>query len=692
MRKFWLGIFIWAVGKNMGEVVVSCEEAMDVVVVEKEIENEEKRGNNEGSSSMVRWDRLLPRTAIRVLLVEADDSTRQIIGALLRKCNYKVASVADGLKAWEVLKARHHDIDLILTEMELPSISGYALLTLISEHEICKNIPVIMMSAHDSVSMVYKCMLKGAADFLVKPIRINELKNLWQHVWRRQSMNREGHGPQDESITLQKLEATAENTATSEHSSSSKTCAPPPRQEECTKKRSDAQSSCQKLDFEAESTCKAGAVDGLQPKQGKSPVSDLKIQDQSNSTNSSQNLCTPDSTVGGSVTAACNDNDALDQGGRVEQQSREEDMNLHPEASDSRDNLPNSPREAIDLIGAFDRHSRHNPCANGVASSCDSFAQLDLSLRRFHLGASIHEKQRLNHSNASPFTRYVNKALHNPNSKANFGSTSKEDKLDPVDHLSGDIPGSNSDNRKISLPNDRNRMSLPVNLTKEAENHATLRLFPIPFPVRGVEVELCSTPAEYGPTASPRDCSPSSSHSPCSGNQQMNSFHQFSVEVINGRSYYHPLDQSPRISSNQSTSKQDHQLLESSEDHTHFSLPADQSASSNMCNGTAARHLNGFRCGATGRSSTNVQQDAVVPGGSDSGNEPLSCQRSIQREAALTKFRLKRKERCFDKKVRYESRKKLAEQRPRVKGQFVRQLLPDPSPKSDNSGGNSVAS
>lgn len=45
-----------------------------------------------------------------------------------------------------------------------------------------------------------------------------------------------------------------------------------------------------------------------------------------------------------------------------------------------------------------------------------------------------------------------------------------------------------------------------------------------------------------------------------------------------------------------------------------------------------------------------------------------------QREAALMKFRLKRKDRCYEKKVRYESRKRLAEQRPRVKGQFVRQL------------------
>jgi len=44
-----------------------------------------------------------------------------------------------------------------------------------------------------------------------------------------------------------------------------------------------------------------------------------------------------------------------------------------------------------------------------------------------------------------------------------------------------------------------------------------------------------------------------------------------------------------------------------------------------------------------------------------------------RRAAALAKFRQKRKDRCFDKKVRYVSRKKLAETRPRVRGQFVQQ-------------------
>ncbi len=121
--------------------------------------------------------------------METDDSTRQIIAALLRKCSYKVTAVADGLEAWEALKGGPQNVDLILTEVELPSISGFALLTLIMEDDICKKIPVIMMSSHDSISVVLKCMLKGAADFLIKPVRKNELRNLWQHVWRRHAPN-----------------------------------------------------------------------------------------------------------------------------------------------------------------------------------------------------------------------------------------------------------------------------------------------------------------------------------------------------------------------------------------------------------------------------------------------------------------------------------------------------------------------
>ncbi|CAJ1979378.1 unnamed protein product [Sphenostylis stenocarpa] len=60
------------------------------------------------------------------------------------------------------------------------------------------------------------------------------------------------------------------------------------------------------------------------------------------------------------------------------------------------------------------------------------------------------------------------------------------------------------------------------------------------------------------------------------------------------------------------------------------------------------------------------------------------------REAALTKFRQKRKERCFEKRVRYHSRKKLAEQRPRIRGQFVRRIVPEAKEEKDHQSDNLV--
>ena len=79
----------------MGEAVVSNDEVMVVELQEEEWRErererkEEKEEKEKISSGVVRWGRFLPRMVLRVLLVETDDSTRQIIAALLRKCSYK---------------------------------------------------------------------------------------------------------------------------------------------------------------------------------------------------------------------------------------------------------------------------------------------------------------------------------------------------------------------------------------------------------------------------------------------------------------------------------------------------------------------------------------------------------------------------------------------------------------------------
>lgn len=62
------------------------------------------------------------------------------------------------------------------------------------------------------------------------------------------------------------------------------------------------------------------------------------------------------------------------------------------------------------------------------------------------------------------------------------------------------------------------------------------------------------------------------------------------------------------------------------------------------------------------------------PSFGNSTSSEVKLSKVDRREAALLKFRQKRKERCFDKKIRYVNRKKLAERRPRVRGQFVRKV------------------
>lgn len=148
-------------------------------------------------------------------------------------------------------KRKSFKIDLVLTEVELPAMSGFLLLSTIMEHDACKNIPVIMMSSNDAVSMVFKCMLKGAADFLVKPIRKNELRNLWQHVWRKQLANGGldvKHVQQEENVAEQHEQKTRVTQA--EHLIENVAAC---RNRECSEQESDAQSSCTRSELEAES-------------------------------------------------------------------------------------------------------------------------------------------------------------------------------------------------------------------------------------------------------------------------------------------------------------------------------------------------------------------------------------------------------------------------------------------------------
>ncbi|KAI7986604.1 Two-component response regulator-like APRR1 [Camellia lanceoleosa] len=128
------------------------------------IDNDGGGGGGVNSKSS---DALIDRSKVRILLCDNDANRSEEAFALLCKCSYQ---------------------DIILSEVDLPMAKGLKMLKYITRDKELQRIPVIMMSAQDEVSIVVKCLRLGAADYLVKPLRTNELLNLWTHMWRRRRM------------------------------------------------------------------------------------------------------------------------------------------------------------------------------------------------------------------------------------------------------------------------------------------------------------------------------------------------------------------------------------------------------------------------------------------------------------------------------------------------------------------------
>ncbi|KAK8505111.1 hypothetical protein V6N12_037988 [Hibiscus sabdariffa] len=356
----------------------------------------------------------LPRMVLRVLLVEADDSTRQIIAALLRKCSYKVvAAVSDGLMAWETIKDRPHSIDLILTEVELPSISGFALLTLIMEHDVCKNIPVIMMSSHDSINTVLKCTVKGAADFLLKPVRKNELRNLWQHVWRRQMLAGE-HVPRSLPATEPEFEVTAENDARSNFGSSIQI----QKYNEASDTQCLSQMKCMDDNLIREF--------GREQHENVVKLGQELLQNEGQAEEKSNRLVEVKEVV--HCREACEPNASkleenaafvkgMTHNGAVRLQSNRGNVDVMVRVG-CNDELDEPTTGAIDLIGSFNNQPKGTFALSSLTDSADDAEfspQLELCLRRSCFRSMMNqdttERHMLNHSDASAFSRYNGKSL-----------------------------------------------------------------------------------------------------------------------------------------------------------------------------------------------------------------------------------------------------------------------------------------
>ena len=113
-------------------------------------------------------------TDASILVVEDRDSLRRMLDRALSGEGYSVETSPSAEAAIERL--RESDFDLVLTDLKLPGASGIEVLG--ASREIQPHVPVVVLTAYGTVDTAVEAMKLGAADFLEKPVEIDDLFGL----------------------------------------------------------------------------------------------------------------------------------------------------------------------------------------------------------------------------------------------------------------------------------------------------------------------------------------------------------------------------------------------------------------------------------------------------------------------------------------------------------------------------------
>lgn len=101
------------------------------------------------------------------ILVIDDDQMNLLIARRILEKQFEVNTVTSGKLAFEYLEENR--VDLILLDIRMPEMDGFAFLTRIKADSTLKDIPVICLTADNEQESEVKCFELGAVDFITKP-------------------------------------------------------------------------------------------------------------------------------------------------------------------------------------------------------------------------------------------------------------------------------------------------------------------------------------------------------------------------------------------------------------------------------------------------------------------------------------------------------------------------------------------
>jgi len=116
------------------------------------------------------------REAATVLVAEDDEDIRLMMLTLLRMKGYKAAEARDGQETLDVARALRPG--MILMDLQLPRLNGFAVARSLRQTETLRSVPIIVVSAHDPAKHRNLALAAGCNAYVQKPIDFDSLDGM----------------------------------------------------------------------------------------------------------------------------------------------------------------------------------------------------------------------------------------------------------------------------------------------------------------------------------------------------------------------------------------------------------------------------------------------------------------------------------------------------------------------------------
>lgn len=110
-----------------------------------------------------------------VLIVDDDDDSRLMLKILLEMWNYRVVEAGDGIEALDL--AENSRPDLILLDVKMPNLDGFAVTEKIRRSAKIGSVPIIFLSGCAEANYKKRAFAVGGNEYLVKPLDFQALEN-----------------------------------------------------------------------------------------------------------------------------------------------------------------------------------------------------------------------------------------------------------------------------------------------------------------------------------------------------------------------------------------------------------------------------------------------------------------------------------------------------------------------------------